>query len=216
MDEVRVGPILSADGIMKQPLRVSRTGAQAVTDVHAKYREAVSRGNVFIASMQSGAVLGTALTATAVTLTLYNPKGSGVRASILWGSVAQTAASATAGLMNAYWCSNSPDSASALAAATTAATVRNAAIATATAKVLAYTACTLQAAPIIVRPVAGSGMYWATAAGAAPTNGIDYVDGAIELPENTAITIQGVGASTLYAGIVTISWEEIPTFVQTA
>lgn len=215
MDDLRIGPTINADGVAKQPLRIGRTGAQIVADGHARYREPVSRGNVFIASMQAGAVLGTALTATAVTLTIYNPKGSGVRASILWGSVAQTAASATAGLMNSYWTANSPDGASALAAATTAATIRNAAIASPSAKCLAYTACTLQAAPILVRPVAGSGMYWATAAGAAPTVGIDYVDGAIELPENTAITIQGVGGSTLYAGIVTISWEEIPTFVQT-
>ena len=214
VDELRIGPIVTADGTSRQPLRIDRTGAQAVVDGHARYREAVSRGNVFVASMQAGAAMGGALTATAVTITLYNPKGSGVRASILWGSVTQTTAPATAGNAGDFWAVNSPDSASALAAATTAATIKNAAIATGLPKCSAWTACTLQAAPLIIRPLPG-GMYWATAASSCPICTIDYVDGAIELPENTAITIQGVGTAN-HSGIAAISWEEIPTFVQTA
>src|SRR5436190_14795969 len=76
--------------------RVGATGALAVQHAHARFHEAVSRGKLFSASMQAGASLGTSLTATAVTLTLYNPAASG-----FWLSLLEVGIAITTGLIAA-------------------------------------------------------------------------------------------------------------------
>src|SRR5437867_8535125 len=76
-DLQRVGPVFGGTGTAV-PFTADITGGQRLQQAHALFFDAVMRGNCFYASMAAGAALGTALTATAVTLTIYNPLGSGI------------------------------------------------------------------------------------------------------------------------------------------
>src|SRR6266566_2625232 len=72
----RVGQVTLTDGNDKEE-RLGRYGGQAEFDSHGAYQDPVSRGACFCASTQSVVNFGVALTASAVTFTLYNPINSG-------------------------------------------------------------------------------------------------------------------------------------------
>jgi len=202
-----VGPSNPAADGSPVPVRLGRNGELIIGNGHGKYHEQVARGKCYHAAMQAGASLGTALTATAVTLTLYNPANSGVLLSLIHANVAITTVPGGAGTAIYALAIN----ANPLAAAPTAATpavVRNCLLGSAAGVGLAYTAATLPAAPVIARVIPG-GIYWATAAAAAaPMVAEDWVDGSIVLAPNTAVTIQGIGVAS--SGIASMMWEEIP------
>jgi hypothetical protein len=209
-----VGPAKRADGLGEGPTRVGITSEAIVGDAHGRYYEAVSRGVVFGASMQAGASLGTALTATAVTLTLYNPIGSKVNLAILEVALVLTTMLAAPGAPAAstavYVLAANLNSLAAAPSAVTAATVRNELLGGVAGVGLAYTAATLPAAPVIIRPLFGVSYSEITAASIAQlaTQFIDPTDAKVILAPNTAITLQAVGAAT--SGIVSMMWEEVP------
>jgi hypothetical protein len=204
--EIQVGPRYVKEG-SENIARAGITGEMCVDDTHPKYYEAVSRGNVYHASMQAGASLGTALTATAVTLTLYNPQASGKNLVLISASVGITTVPSGGGTA-VYALTANVNPYAAAPTGTTAATVRNSLLGGTNGVGLAYTAATLPAAPIIVKILNG-GIYWATAAGAAaPMCFTEYLDGAIILAPNSAVTIQGIGVAT--SGVVSMTWEEVP------
>ena len=204
--EGMIGPGLGADG-SRQPARLGRTAELIIGNNHGKYYEAVSRGKCYHASMQAGASLGTALTATAVTLTLYNPANSGVLLALLHANVAITTVPGGAGTA-VYALAVNVNPLAAAPATNTPATVRNCLLGSAAGVGISYTATTLPAVPVIARVMPG-GIYWATAAAAAaPMVAEDWVDGSIVLAPNTALTIQGIGVAT--SGIASLMWEEIP------
>lgn len=208
------GPMKRADGPSDGPIRSGITSEMIVGDAHARYYEAVSRGVVFGAAMQAGASLGTALTATAVTLTLYNPLGSKVNLVLLEVAMAITtmlaAPGAPAASAAAYVLAGNVNPLAALPTGLTAATVRNCLLGGAQGVGLAYTGATLPATPILIRPLFGVSYSEITAASIAQlaTQFIDPTDGKIVIAPNTAITIQGIGAAT--SGIVSMMWEEVP------
>lgn len=193
MSEVSVG--------LNRTLAVNR-------NAHGEWYNAVTRGKVFGASMQAGASLGTVLTASAVTMTLYNPSGSGVRLILLNVKVAITTILGGAGTAAYVLAANLDPTAAVPATVTEAVTPRNLLLGDSAVPVAGkiYTIATLPAAPIIVR-VLGS-LYYATAAAVAPVSVEDNVNGAIVLPENTAITVQGIGQTS--SGIISLMWEEVP------
>lgn len=197
--EGRAGQTTVQDGADRE-LRLVRTGAVAVADAHGRHYDAVTRGNCFVVSQQAAAALGTALTATAVTLTLYNPAGSGKNLVLLQATLAIPVAT-TAGFV-AYAVNDTP--AQAVPATTTATTIRNAQLGSGNASVArAYTAATLPAAPVAVRVLAG---IISTTPGGVHTI-VDNVDGGIILTSNTAVTIQGV--TTNATGVISLLWEEV-------
>lgn len=68
-----VGPQPKSDG-NPSVLRVGKDGAQCVQDAHARYQEAVYRGNVYIAANQAAVTFSAGLTTTTcVGLVLENP-----------------------------------------------------------------------------------------------------------------------------------------------
>src|SRR5262245_59821083 len=72
----RVGELVGSDGAI-QPLRLTRTGAVGTADVHAKYQEAIMRGNVYSLSVAAGTpVAYTGAAAGTPLLALFNPLGS--------------------------------------------------------------------------------------------------------------------------------------------
>src|SRR5207253_9341136 len=85
----QTGPQVNPDGSAPN-IRVGRLGELVCADSLGKYYELSRRNQLFMGAMQAGAALGTALTATAVTLTLYNPLGSQVNLAILQCTIALT------------------------------------------------------------------------------------------------------------------------------
>jgi hypothetical protein len=180
--------------------------SMATTPAHGRYALAAKQGNVYTASMQAGASLGTALTATAVTLTLYNPLGSNVLLSLLEVTIGVTTVSGGAGT-SIYVLAGNTTATAAPPATTTAGVVRNCKLGgTAAGTGLVYTAATLPAAPVILRTCGSA--YWGTAVGYNAITLIDDVGGSILLGPNTAVTLQGIGQAT--SGVVSFTWEEIP------
>jgi hypothetical protein len=184
-------------------LRLGATRELIVGHAHSRYHEAVSRGTVFHASMQAASALGAALTATAVTLTLYNPSGSGVllvplRVRVGISTIpAANAIIALVGNVNPL---------AAAPTATTAAVIRCNKLNQIPGRGQAFTAATLPAVPVVLCPL---GTVLAGTATATMPNGSEELAGEFELPENTAVTIQAIGSAV--SGIVSLSWEEIPT-----
>ena len=71
------------------PLKVTCTGdgATRVTSGHARYMDAVLRGNVYAAGQTAATTLGAGLTATPTCTSLFNPAGSQVYGVIIYASV---------------------------------------------------------------------------------------------------------------------------------
>ena len=202
MSDIVIGQVGAAgvgDGSSRS-FRGGRYGALAMMDCHGRYFDCVDRGNVFCCAMQASAALGTGLTATAVTFTLYNPAGSGKNLVILQTSLAAITVS-TAGMV-VYAVNDVPGQAA--PATTTALTIRNAKLGAGGASVArVFSVATLPAAPVSVRILAG------IVGAATPlmvASIIDDVAGAIILTENTAVTIQGITSNI--NGAAGMFWEE--------
>lgn len=205
--EGQVGPTRNTDG-SNMTFRQAKTGEQVVSDVHARYYEATSRGSVYSASMQAGASLGTALTATGVTLTLYNPANSGYNICLLEVGV-QVTTFLTASGSTVYALAGNVITATAAPSATTAATVRCTYLGNAAGVGLAYTTATLPNTPILLRSI-GTITYVSNAGGLSlgGYSFMDMTDGKVVLAPNTCVTLQGIGIAS--SGIVHMVWEEVP------
>ena len=217
--EGRVGAQTLGDGSLAAP-RLGKIGELFTGEGVGKYYELARRGQLFSASMQASAGLGTALTATAVTLSLYNPLSSGVNLAMLQctitlgGAVQQT----TTQTSQAYvYAANVGPLVTAPASNTAAIIVpgvltNNGSIAAGTGGGIGrcYTATTLPAVGIVVRLHPFSVNQAITTAGASAANGIDYIDGALVLGQGTIVTLQGIATTTGNNGIVSFVWAEIP------
>lgn len=201
--EQKVGPVsLQGDGILQQYARAGKTGEGIVGFAHAQYSEAASRGKLYTACGQAEITFGTGLTSTAVTFTLFNPLGSPVDLHVLnCGITVRTAT--TAGHL--VWAANINPAAAAPATNTELA-VRNCKLNGSAGYGIAYSATTLPATPVAIRTAGYAGVISATAGAAGIIR--DYVDGAIVLAPNTAVTIQGITIAG--TGIIDMLWEEVP------
>ena len=206
--EGRPGPSSLADGVAG-PARLSKLGALVVQDGHGgRYYEAVSRGRCYYASMAAGASLGTALTTTAVTLTIWNPRSSGIHVSILECSIGITTGMAAAGTAVYAYAVNVNPNAAVPATNTLAANWGNCLLGSNVGIAQAYTATTLPAAPIVMRVHSHARVIGATPVSEFQALSVDAVDGKIVLAPNMAVTIQAIGTAS--SGIVSFLWEEIP------
>lgn len=202
-----VGPQTKADGTVTQP-RLGRLAEVLTGDSVGKYYELCRRGQIFAASMQAGAALGTALTATAVTFTLYNPSGSGVNLVLLQCALALTVPpTVTVAVANAYVYAVNVNTAAAAPTSVTPLTVQSGLLGGGSGQGKAYSAATLPAAPVVAR-VHPLGQSNQTAVGDANTALVDYVDGALCLAQNTTVTLQGIGVAS--SGLISMVWAEIP------
>src|SRR6185503_5224841 len=100
----RVGPTIGGSGTAA-PFRADVTGAQAVTDAHGRYAEAVRRGNVWF--LNATAVAPTAFTGGAggvPILAVMNPLSSGKNMELLGISISpRVQASATGMATFSIW-----------------------------------------------------------------------------------------------------------------
>jgi hypothetical protein len=207
--EIRTGIQQSQDGAVN-PARAGRFNELIGGEAVGKYYEIARQGRIFCASMQAGASLGTALTATAVTFTLYNPSASGVNLSLLQCGVCLSTEVVNAETGILVYAAN-VDPSAAIPSATTPLTVRPALLgASANSAGRAFSAATLPATPVVVRvfPLAHNQVA-TTATSLSGLAAVDYVDGALALAPNTAVTIQQI-KTTADSGIVSMVWAEIP------
>lgn len=208
------GYILAPGGVQGAPTIQSfdYSRAQRVTDAHARYQYAVLNGNVFIASNTAAVTFGTALTATGVTAHLTNPLGSGICAVLLKTCITVAASSTAGSIVYAY---------NGLGALTTGVihgtpgTIQNAKLGIpgaigagggsgSASKCFFDSACTLPAAPVMLRPIA----FGPVTATAATGFIIDYVDGEIILQPGTTLSVQGI--TIVGTGLISFTWEEVP------
>lgn len=205
-----VGPRTASDGSFGN-LRQDKTGAEVVTQAHGKYREAASRGNVFIMPVKSATVTATtdisplpATTGRAL-VGVLNPAGSGKKFSILKIGIASV--SGTPGgpfYIDVVPNCNVPAS---LAASGTPISLSGLSAAGSAGRGFAAAVPAQAVVATMVRPLGGPA---AVAAGAGMYDVQEEIDGAIELPENSllVVTAHATGTSHVISGYV--MWEEIP------
>lgn len=206
ISDMKVGTQVVADGTITE-MRGTKDGSQAVQDSHAKYQEAVYRGNVFIASNQALATLQTGLTTIQTGLGLYNPVQSG-KILVIWRAscvftLAQPTASAVVGLLLAT------NTLQAAPTSQTVATYRNALAGSNTApSAIPLVAGTLAAAPVF-GPVMGLRNTGAITVDTQPGAIKEWFDGAIQVYPGAYVGfgISIAPAATSFWG--DIIWEEI-------
>ena len=199
--ELRAGPITTSDGAIN-PGRADRTGAVVSTDGHGRYYESAYRGNLYLASNQAGVATLAGLTALTSSFILYNPVGSGVNLVVndVIGQVT-AAPAATA----AVWLTANVTAGQAAPTSATTLISRSAFIGTAGGKGVAYSAASLAAAPVVIRPLAS--LVTSTAVGMAQTWWRDELAGSVIVPPTYYISVQASAAITIACGM---SWEELP------
>lgn len=205
--EMRVGQVPAANSAgfgegAFSPMQATRTGEQRVSQAHARYAEAVARGNCFAGGNAAAVTFGTALTATGVTFHLYNPAGSKVNLYVM-KCVINIITATTSGTI-VYAANIAPTAA--VPATNTAITIVNLLLGSANApQAKLYSVTTLPAAPTQLRPVGGA---VATAAANAPSTVIDDVNGEIVVGQGCVLSVQGITIAG--TGIIGMSWEECP------
>lgn len=175
-------------------------GNLAVALAGGKYKDTVLQGNSYHAANQTATTIGTALTATAVTCSLYNPTGSGKNLVIMWWSFAMTSVTVTAGAI--VLATNNSNVAAIPATNTALTNYNNLNGQSGAGSGVAYGATTLPTTPIAGLSLAGV----QTGVGF-PVIGGD-IDGLLIVTPNTAVTIQGVTVSAL--GLSSVYWDEVP------
>ncbi len=195
----RVGPAApDSDGADVFYPRTDRFHALRVVPCMAEYEEMCARGELFYACNQATVTLGTGLTATAVTFTLWNPQGSPVDLVLLNIGISQR----TGGTAGEVVLAVNVNASAAVPATNTALTVYNAKLDGSAGYGIAYSATTLPATPVAIRTLMGS-------VSTAPVNaGIvnDEVKGAVILGPNTAATVQGI--TVVGVALISILWRE--------
>lgn len=198
--EVKTGPQTLADGA-QSPVRGCRSGEMAVSDAHARYQEAVLRGNCYTGAMASAA-MGTSLTSTMVTICLYNPQGSGVNLVLL--NINGMLTSAPAGLAQDVLAVNIVQNQAAPTSNTLIAHT-NCMLGGPAGKGKLFSATTLAANPTFLAALA-----FVQATGSTSTLPAIDIDiaGRYILPPNTSACIQGL--TTAHNGQWAMTWEEVP------
>jgi hypothetical protein len=205
ISELRTGPVFAGDGSTIVQ-RSGRTGATVVADAHARFTEAVQRGNCYFVANQTGVTTQAGLSATTPVLTLFNPKGNNKNLVIMYAGATFTVAFAAASVI---WLAANTNIAAADVTGT-AATVRNALIGNAAnPSGTALTAATLPAAPVAVS-ILGVGLTGAiTTIPSLPAYGRVY-DGSLIVAPGGALSFQTSTASGASATFAELAWEEVP------
>lgn len=199
--EGREGALLLGQGAPTN-ITFGRTSAQRVQDAHARFQDAVLRGNCYCAGNAAAITFGTALTATGVTAHLTNPAGSGVYG-VLWRTGVTVITVTTAGsIVYAY---NPLGGVVTAVIHGTPGVVQNCKLGLSGVggKLQFDVAATLPAAPTFLRTLAYG-------VSTAPTNAgqiVDNVDGSIIITPGTALSVQGITIAG--TGLIDFTWEEV-------
>lgn len=203
--ELKVGPQLGSDGT-SPVARAGKTGEIITAIAHGIYYEPSSRGGVFMVANQSGITTQAGISATTPALTLFNPKGSGVNAAILYaGCIASVAFAAAAVIFVAA--NTNIAAADVTGTATTA--QRCGLLGNGKApSIIPLLAATLPAAPIAVG-IIGVGLTGAITTVPSMNSIGRYFDGTLILSPGAAISFQTSTASGTNGFFGEFVWEEI-------
>ena len=205
--ETKVGPQIASDSsIILQ--RASRSGATVSTDAHARFYEAVARGNVYY--LAGGALPPAAFTGGAggqPLISIYNPTGSGKLLTVLAASIGVTAVPTAAGVVNPELYAG----VSAIPTGTATAPV-NALTQVATGSVArgSLNVATTSSSAITIA-LALSSFWWATAAaGAVTSNGLQPVEGLVTASPGVLVALGVRTVPTSLTVTCSLFWEEVP------
>jgi hypothetical protein len=207
--EGKVGPVTVGDGSPKE-LRLGRTAEMMTADAHARYQEAVVRGNVYSLTVNAGAV--TAFTGGAggtPLISIYNPVGSGKNLVLLCASVTARVAASAAGTVGFnIWGGVSAANTGTLTSPTNMFTLQTGG---SVAKGSSNAATTSTTAISGNGPLLNIGWYyWATAA-AATTATVAYdIAGLIVCAPGNLVALGGTAALTSATYDASLIWEEVP------
>lgn len=186
--------------------RASARGAAFTADRSARFQEAVLQGNVFCATDQgTGGQMPAGLSASPITVSLYNPASSGKIGVIWYASLTSKVAPAAASVI---WIAANTNT---VAAATTgtAASTRNALIGSASNPVIqALTTATLPAAPVAIMTL-GTLLTGAITVQTQATPLGGFIDGGIVMYPGSSLSFQSStisGAAGCHGSWI---WEEI-------
>ena len=211
--EGRVGPQYIPDG-MVSGFRMGRTGEQLASEVHGKYVEQVSRGNVYFGTTLTAGIALIVAATTGNHPSLWNPAGSGFVASLVKLTMSYiSGANAPTAL---YW-HLTQNAGSAIGTAAPVVTWTNVApvncrlgSSNASAMKWAPAVNTYTAAPPYLCGVGVSLDTMASTSTNAPfVISIDY-DGVMQLPPGNVLSLCTQASTTTALFNVTLYWEELP------
>ena len=186
--------------------RGSRDGCLVIQKGHAKFQEAVYRGNVFAVADQAGAALAGGLSDSPVNVCLFNPKGSNMLAVIWWAGIVSLVDPGVAAL--AVWIGANFNIAAA-AVIGTAASPRNCMIGNAKApSITTLTTATLPAVPVAIDVLGAINAGAITVDTHVKALG-KWFDGSLVLYPGGALSFQASAASGAAAMFGSWIWEEV-------
>lgn len=220
------GPILGNSGT-SVPFTADVTGAQRVTDAHARFQEAALRGTLFSAGMTTTSISGAAFTTGTLTATctpiigLWNPANSGKNLVVLQMRVQLIANAVTTftGPGALMWCTSV--SQSAISTGITPLNRYSLASTGSVAKGFANTLLTGLSGSLVVQEAAGipsfsnnfSNALTAVSQATAGGGGTDNIDGAIILVPGSIIALLGTTTPSSVSAASSILWEEVPILI---
>lgn len=199
------GPLVGGSG-SPSPLTASTTGAQRVTDAHARYFEPVSRGNVYFASVASGAPTAYVGAAGGTPLlAVHNPTGSTKVLVMLAASGLIRVTATGAGTTDlALWAGLS------VTPTGTQTTPKNALTFASGGVGLGFSNAALTGSTALNLALALNGYYWATAAGAYSNQGFIDLAGLVVLMPGMQAALGATVVPTSTTWDASLWWEEVP------
>lgn len=181
-------------------------GTLFTQDRHSRFQQAVLAGNVYAVGDGSGGQNPSGLSASPISVCLFNPKGSGVNAVIWFASVSSIVAPAAAQVV---WLGINNNIAAA-ATTGTALAPKNCLVGNAkTGVVTPLTTATLPAAPVVALVLGAFSTGAVTVQMMVPVVG-GWLDGSLVLAPGASISFQFSTISGVAGNMASWIWEEIP------
>lgn len=226
-DLMKVGADWGGAGTFK-PFTSGLSGAQRISDAHARFMEASITGRVFSAGMTLTSISNATFTTGTLGSTctpiigLWNPTGSGKNI-VVWQARLQlvsTALSTPTGPGGLVWATSVNQSA--ISTGITPLSRLSLTASGAVAKGFANTALTGLSGSLTVQEASGFSTFplnataAETAAGFLPAapGGIDHIDGAFILQPGAVLALLGTTTPVAISATSSILWEEVPSLVQ--
>ena len=179
-------------------------GAQRVVEAHGRYADAVARGNCYTVSDTAGHLTPAGLSTAPVSVSLYNPVGSGVFLSLIYAAANISVVFAA---IATVWVGVNPTGSAATTGTKIA--VQNCNGGGGQGKVQGLTTATLPATPTIFAEL-GQGLTGAVNLLPYSPSLFKWFDGLIGVGPGGALSIQMAAASAAAATWATWIWEEVP------
>ena len=213
-DQLAIGSQTKSDGTYGF-LRGGKGGQQIVSQLHGKYYESCSRGNVYMGRSASGGIAIILPATGGGHPTLWNPLGSGVNLSLISLRLSYVSGNHAPGAFEWAYTANAG------AAAATGSPIATATLVASTSMLIGSgnvgaglwspTTNTFTAAPVFFAPI-GVGLHTGVAASAInPTRIVENYDGEMVLAPGSALSLCYQTTTTTALWQVAVVWEEIPT-----